>query len=101
MKRRNLLLTAICVACLSILPINATAADEEETPPVVMVASVVSINQADAKQLQEIPGVGQTIAARIVEFRSANGNFKSVDELTKVKGIGEKRLSNIKSRITL
>ena len=46
-------------------------------------------------------GVGEAIAKRIIEYREANGLFKSVDDLTNVKGIGPKILSKNADRITV
>lgn len=56
----------------------------------------VSINSASASELESLPGVGPVIARRIVEYRNANGGFKSVDELEAVKGIGPKTLAKIR-----
>ncbi|ORE87414.1 competence protein ComEA helix-hairpin-helix region [Oceanococcus atlanticus] len=57
-------------------------------------AGPVNINTADATTLdQELHGVGPAIAQRIVEFRDDHGAFKSADQLTLVKGIGDKTLS--------
>lgn len=50
----------------------------------------VNINTASVQQLQLLPRVGPALAQRIVDFRTANGEFKSAEELTRVKGIGEK-----------
>ena len=57
-------------------------------------AGPVNINTADANTLdQELHGVGPTIAQRIVEFRDAHGAFESAEQLTQVKGVGDKTLS--------
>ena len=57
-------------------------------------AGPVNITTADATTLdQELHGVGPAIAQRIVEFRDDHGAFKSADQLTLVKGIGDKTLS--------
>ena len=53
-------------------------------------ATPVNINTADAKTLESLNGIGSSKAAAIVEYRQANGPFKTVDDLSKVKGIGEK-----------
>ena len=52
-------------------------------------SGVVNINTASAEQLQLLPRDGPALAGRIVEFREANGDFRSVDEIIAVKGIGE------------
>lgn len=61
--------------------------------------SVVNINEADRVELQKLPGIGPVLADRIVEYRELNGNFSNVDELMKVKGIGEKKLAKMKENI--
>jgi len=55
-------------------------------------AAVVDINSADADALAGVPGIGEGLAERIVEFRRENGAFASVDELLDVAGITEHRL---------
>lgn len=61
----------------------------------------VSINTAGTLELQEIPGIGEKKAQAIVEYRNANGPFGSVNELTNVKGIGDKLLEKMKPHIRL
>jgi len=56
----------------------------------------ININTATAEQLESLPGVGPAIARAIVEYRKQNGGFRSVDELLEVRGIGEKRLLQIR-----
>jgi len=64
-------------------------------------SSLININTADEKQLDALPGIGPTLAARIVEYRQANGPFKSIEEVKNVSGIGEKRFADIKDFITV
>lgn len=59
----------------------------------------VNINTADESGLQQISGIGPSKAKKIVEYRKQNGNFKSVEDLTNVSGIGEKTLASIKDQI--
>lgn len=61
----------------------------------------ISINSASASDLEELPGVGPVLAARIVAFREANGPFKNVTELGNVSGIGESILGQIQTVATL
>ncbi|CAH2214163.1 helix-hairpin-helix domain-containing protein [Tepidibacter aestuarii] len=63
------------------------------------VSSKVNINRASASQLKSLNGIGDVTASRIVEYRSQNGNFKTIDEIMMVKGIGEKKFESIKSDI--
>lgn len=64
-------------------------------------AGKININTASAEQLTALPGVGEKLAARIVEHRQKSGSFKSVQELLNVKGIGEKNLAKIQTYLTL
>lgn len=58
---------------------------------------LVNINTANSTQLTQLPGVGPAIAQKIIDYRTANGPFSSVDDLTKVPGIGAAKLAQIKS----
>ena len=60
------------------------------------VAKNIDINKADKETLTQIPGVGPKTADSILKYRKANGKFKSVNDLTKVKGIGDKSLAKMK-----
>lgn len=62
---------------------------------------LININSAMESELQELPGIGPAYSKRIIEWRNENGKFTSVDQLLEIKGIGEKRLANIKPLITL
>ncbi len=61
----------------------------------------ININTATSEELQLLPGIGQSTAQKIIEFRQANGPFSSLDDLVKVKGIGEAKLGKIRSFIKL
>ena len=63
--------------------------------------SLLNLNSATVDQLEELPGVGPALAARIVDWREANGSFKNVEELSSVSGIGEKLLENVRELVTL
>ena len=60
---------------------------------------LVNINTASLEELCTLDGIGEVIAGRIIEYREENGPFGSVDELIDVKGIGEKKLEDIRDRI--
>lgn len=62
-------------------------------------AKVVDINRADALALQTLPGIGRTLATRIVVHRKAHGPFEEADGLLGVEGIGPKRFEKIRSWI--
>lgn len=61
----------------------------------------ININTATVIQLSTLPRIGEKIALRIVNFRKQNGKFKRIEELMKVKGIGEKLFVKLKDRITV
>jgi competence protein ComEA len=61
----------------------------------------VDINSADAKTLQTLEGVGPAKATAIVEYRQANGPFKSLEELGKVKGVGDRIIEANRANIVL
>jgi len=58
-----------------------------------------SLGSATVEQLDEIDGIGPTLAERIVEYRTENGGFSSLDELQDVDGIGEKRLETLREAL--
>lgn len=64
-------------------------------------AGVVNINTADAAQLALLPRVGESTAARIIEYRTEHGPFKKTSELMQVKGIGAKTFENLSAHITV
>ena len=68
----------------------------------IAVAEVVNINTADAQTLAaNIVGVGEKKALAIVNFRDDHGPFKSVDEMTQVKGIGLKLIDSNRENLTI
>ena len=70
--------------------------DEEEMTEV----GLININTATAQELQELPGIGESIANEIIKYREENGPFLTKRGIMKVKGIGEKMYEEIKSMIT-
>ena len=61
----------------------------------------VDINRADAFLLEALPGIGATLANRIIDYRQKNGLFSNIDELLKVPGIGATVYLRIKALITV
>jgi competence protein ComEA len=61
----------------------------------------IDLNAADANQLASIPGIGPTLASRIVEFRRVNGPFASLDELADVAGMTQRRIDALAAYVTV
>lgn len=61
------------------------------TPPL----APVDLNTADAKTLEQLPGIGAELAGRLVAYRELNGPFRSVDELADVAGMTQRRIDGV------
>jgi competence protein ComEA len=61
----------------------------------------ISLNNATMEQLESLPGVGPSLATRIIEHRTAVGSFSDLSQLREVAGIGEKLYAKISPRLTL
>lgn len=61
----------------------------------------LNINEASKEELISLPGIGEKIAQRIIDYREKKGKFKNKLELLKIKGIGKKRLSQIEDLIEI
>jgi competence protein ComEA len=73
-------------------------------PPVTggpVAGGLINVNTATNTELEELPGVGEVIAQAIVDYRTENGPFTSVDQLLDVSGIGDATLENIRDLVTV
>ncbi len=61
----------------------------------------ININKATETELETLPGIGASLASRIVEYRKQNGNFSSIEDIKNVSGIGDSKYLNIKDFITV
>lgn len=61
----------------------------------------VNINTATQNELDGLPGIGPALAQRIIDFREENGNFKSIEDIQNVKGIGDSKFDEIKDKIVV
>lgn len=82
---------------LFLLAVNSSLVSATQNPFNIK----VNINKASKEELKKIPGIGEVLASRIIEYREKVGGFKSIEELKNVKGIGEKKFEAIKPYVTL
>ena len=64
-------------------------------------SNLVNINSADIELLKTLPGVGDVLGQRILDKREELGKFTSIDQLNDVSGIGDKKFSDIKDKVTI
>ncbi len=76
---------------------SAARATSSSTPA----PSKININTATAEQLDKLPGIGPSLAQRIVDYRNANGPFQRIEDLMKVRGIGQAQFDAIKNLIVV
>lgn len=77
---------------------DGTLPEQEETETVHF---PLDINSATARELAALPGIGETLAQRIVEYRDANGYFTAPEDLMEVQGIGKARYDALKDYIMI
>ena len=86
-----------CAVLLAFLAATVAGGYAGQAPP----KGKVNINTAPAAELETLPRIGPKVAQRIVDYRAKNGEFKRVEEIMKVRGIGQKLFDLIKDRITV
>ena len=64
-------------------------------------SGTININSATAAQLEQLPGIGAVMAARILAYRKAHGAFATIDDLTKVGGLGKSKFANLKNFVRI
>jgi competence protein ComEA len=79
-------------------PSSQRPIQERSRPPAPV---LLDLNRASEEDLQRLPGIGPVLARRIVEHRQAQGTFKDVDELRRVKGIGKKTFERIRTFVVV
>ena len=98
--KRYLLMMALLVA-VSMTGLSPSLALAAGSPAAGVMIEIVNLNQATAEELQALPGVGPALSERIILYRTEHGPFKSVDQLTEVKGVGQTKLAKFKDQLTI
>jgi competence protein ComEA len=104
MQQLKSLIKVLILSSITLAPMWQVSAIADETKSLIAMEQMASVN-INTASIQELSmgltGIGIKRAERIVKYRETNGNFKSVDELMNIKGIGEKVLAKNRERITL
>lgn len=75
--------------------LNTTSKSQEEKNMINQIIKI-NINTATQTQLETLPGIGPSIALKIINYRNENGKFKNIEELKEVSGIGESKFEKMK-----
>jgi competence protein ComEA len=67
----------------------------------IRVSAKINVNRATTQELETLPGIGQNLAQTIIQYRDMHGDFQTLEQLKRVKGIGEKRFTTISEFLTL
>src|ERR1700756_4981535 len=92
MKTRRSFFDVVILALMMIF-LNALVSQANKKP--------VNLNTATALELQQVPGIGPSTADKILKMRRSYGQFKSVDDLRAIKGLGPERLETMRKYVTV
>jgi competence protein ComEA len=106
MRAWFLLLTIVALAAIPAAAQQPTTTTEKPAvvkaeKPSVPAAALVNLNTATQAQLESLPGVGPKLAERILDYRQKNSQFKKLEDLMNVQGIGEKNFLKLKPLLTV
>lgn len=87
-----LLSQAGSVQPVSVKPVSIKTGSVSRRP----VTFPLDLNSARVEDLMELPGIGEKLAQRLVEYRRSHGGFRTVEDLRNVQGIGEKRMERLR-----
>lgn len=93
MKDKRPMIGLVLIAVFALSFLSPLQAQSKAT------AKKVNINTASLDELQTLPRIGEKVAQRIVDYRKEHGDFKKIEELMKVKGVGEKTFKLIRDKI--
>ena len=91
-----------CAICCSILEnIDSNNINKMESNESTNTQSIININTATIDELDSLPGIGNSKAQNIIDYRNINGNFKTIEDIMNVNGIGTAIYEQIKAYITI
>lgn len=100
-QQKIIILTQAQAESLDTESINNGNLEEKSDGKSPKEAGKININQADLTQLQQLSGIGEKKAQSIIDYRNENGSFKTIEDLAKVTGIGEKTVEKLRDSITI
>ena len=80
---------------------SGIGANASRSGPTQVAGGKVNLNTAGSAELDTLPGIGPTMAERILQYRQTNGSFVTVEDLKNVSGIGEKKFADLKDLVTI
>ena len=100
MTRRRMIipgaLLLLVVLALTAAPAPLAAGKAQKGEP-----DLINVNTAELEELVTLPGIGEAYARRLIEYRKKHGPFERVEDLLNVRGIGDRTLERIRSRVTV
>lgn len=91
----------LAAAATSSTPAATAATPPARTTPAATARAVVNINSATKEELEVLPAIGPAIAQRIVDDRAANGPYKQIEDLARVRGISARTVNELRGQITV
>jgi len=95
----RLVLVSLILISTSGLGCTSRQADAPPTASVAVSEKAININTATLEEFESLPGIGETLAKRIVDYRDRNGKFRRTEHLMLVPGVSERRFRQFRDRV--